>query len=506
MVVEKEFDSDWVSKLTSRFDAILFDCGNTLVAQSNPGTPVDELIAQPLNGVLSALEQFKDKFLLGIVSNTTSINEETLRSLLSPVGLSELFQVVIATAEFGVHKPHPGPLIEAASRLGVDAARCLYVGDSEIDSIAATAAGMSFCYAGPDLEWCLVRFSALIGNQYEISCVTQRENQRNFAVQCQETFDSLAKPPSSLGRLETVLCQIAAVQRVSPPLIDPVGGAVFVADHGVAEGNAVTPWPWTISRDIARLMAEGKATGAVFASSSDVYLEVIDVGLATGPTPAGVRNERVRSGTSDLRFGAAMDSADMHAALNVGAEAAARLIGGGSRLLCVGEVGIGNTTSAAALISWCTGLDPLTATGRGSGIPDDTLVSKQKVVVDAVNALGDVTDGYRALQQIGGLEIAAMTGFLIAAASLGVPVVLDGVITLAAACIGENLVPGLSQSLIASHHSTEPATKAALTYLGLEPLVDLSMRLGEGTGSFLVVPMLRSVCLSLTNVARLTDL
>lgn len=496
----------WVDRLCERYDAILFDVGNTLVEQSFPGTPLDEVKVIVLRGVVEVVTALDGRIALGLVSNTSEMTAATIRTFLDSVDLGAPFPVIVATAELGVHKPDPTPLVEGALQLGVDPFRCLYVGDSETDLLAATRAGMDFCFSGPDLEWILTRHASYKDSPFARARASQRGVDLDFGRRCESEIDSLAKPLGSLGDLETAAIRIASIQRRVDPRMDPVAAAVFVADHGIAESDVVTPWPWTITKDIAKLMVGGKAAASVFARSSDVYLEIVNVGIATGETPEGVRDEVIRKGTFDIRSGQTMSIDDVLAALDVGVNTASRLIAGGSRVLCVGEVGIGNTTSAAALISWCTGLDPRIATGVGSGIPEDALERKRQIVADAVESLDANLDALEALAKIGGLEIAAMVGFMIEAASVGVPVILDGVITLSAACIAEKLCSGLSLSLIASHQSPEPATIAALEFLNLQALVNLRIRVGEGTGAMAVVPLLRSMCNAITDMARLTDL
>lgn len=506
MVVTTNSNGQWVDDLDARYDAILFDVGNTLVEQAFPGTPLDEVQVVVLRGAAESVAALNGRIAMGLVSNTTEMGASTIRSFLDSVDLGSPFPVIIATAEFGVHKPQPEPLLEGARQLGVAASRCLYVGDAETDQIAAERAGMDFCFVGPDLEWALTRHARHVSSPLGRALASQRGVSVNHAKSCEEEINSLAKPPGSLGDLETAAVRIASIQRRSDPRMDPVAAAIFVADHGIAESDVVTPWPWTITRDIAKLMAGGKAAASVFARSADVYLEIINVGIATGDSPEGVRDEVICRGTTDIRSGRTMSSVEVIAALDVGAMTAARLIAGGSRVLCVGEVGIGNTTSAAALIAWCTGMDPRVATGVGSGIPPDALERKREIVKTAVERLDADLDGIEVLGCIGGLEIAAMVGCMLEAASMGVPVILDGVITLSAACIAEKMCPGVSTSFIASHQSPEPATLAALEFLGLVPLVNFGMRVGEGTGALAVVPLLRSMCNAIADMARLTDL
>jgi len=377
----------WVDRICERYDAVLFDVGNTLVEQSFPGTPLDEVKVIVLRGVVEAVAALNSRIAMGLVSNTSEMGASSIRKFLDSVDLGSPFPVIVATAELGIHKPDPAPLVEGARQLGVDPARCLYVGDNETDLFAATRAGMDFCFSGPDLEWILSRYACSEASPFDRARASQRGVDVDFGRQCEDEINSLAKPPGSLGDLETAAIRIASIQRRIDPRMDPVAAAVFVADHGIAESDVVTPWPWTITKDIAKLMAAGKAAASIFARSSDVFLEIVNVGIATGDSPDGVRDEVVRKGASDIRSGQTMSPDDVLAALDVGVNTASRLIAGGSRVLCVGEVGIGNTTSAAALISWCTGLNPRVATGVGSGIPEDALERKRRLLLTLSNHL-----------------------------------------------------------------------------------------------------------------------
>jgi nicotinate-nucleotide--dimethylbenzimidazole phosphoribosyltransferase len=489
-----------------RFEAVFFDVGNTLVEQANPGTPVSELRTVVLPGVHQAIEKLRTVTRLGIVSNTTVMTEQDLRSLLSTEGLSSCFELVVATADLGVHKPSPLPLLHAASVMGVDASRCLYVGDIESDAIAAHAAGMEFCYTGPDLEWALLRYFAEPTNALTRAVHHVSEPEVEFGLSLQEHLNQLVKPVGSLGSLEVLASHLASTQRHRFPRADPAAVAIFCGDHGIAADNTVTPWPQEITWQMSAVIASGKAASSIFATSTNTYLEIVDVGLVGPKGVDGVRPERIRSGTDDLRSGMVMSVENARRAFEVGAETAERLVAGGTRLLCVGEVGMGNTTIAACLIAYYTRSAARLVTGRGAGIDDATLDRKKRIVEEAVNKVPAGLNVFDVVSRIGGLEIAAMAGFIVAASSLRVPVILDGVITLSAACLARELAPWSIKSCIASHCSSEPAAEVALQYLGLEAMFNFGLRLGEGTGALLAVPILRAVCDAVTSMASLSDL
>lgn len=492
-----------INVISNLYDAVLFDVGNTLVRQADPGTPVSELRVDLLPGVREVVESLRGNVKLGVVSNTSSMTGEELLRFLQSAGIGDAFDVVVATADLGVHKPDPLPLVNAINMLDVQPKRTLYVGDNDIDRIAAERAGTMFCFTGPHLGEALLRHGDEPGSAWLRACMPTRRPVDGHARAVLEHLDRLVKPAGSLGALEAFVARIASVQHTNAPAIDPCGAVVFCADHGIAVDDTVTPWPQDVSAIMSGVIASGRAVSSVFSRSNDIYLEVIDVGLARQVSDAGVRDEAVRRGTADLRNGRAMSRVEAIEALEVGSRAAERLIGGGSRFLCVGEVGIGNTTVSAALISHLCGLKPSDATGRGAGIDDETLERKRAVVSAAVESVTGIDDPIEVMARIGGLEVAAMAGFILASTGLGIPVLLDGVVTQAAACFAAAIDPQVVASCFASHCSAEPASRFALEHLGLDPILSLGLRLGEGTGAMLAVPILRAVCRTLSEAATL---
>ena len=322
----------------------------------------------------------------------------------------------------------------------------------------------------------------------------------------QKEFDGLAKPVGSLGKLEKVAAQIAGITHSHTPTVDPAAISVFAGDHGIAADDSVTPWPQAITGMMLEVMGDNKAAVSVLAEVADVYCQYINVGVVSDSVSRVVRNERVKSGTHDIRSDAAMTREEVLAAMNVGAQTAERLIAGGSRSLSTGEVGIGNTTPSAALIAHFTKAGAQEVTGRGSGIDDATYARKVEIVQQLIKKTKTTKDPIEMLAQIGGLEIAALTGYILRATSLQIPVALDGVITLAAATVAEALKPSTTQFLIAAHCSFEQGSKIALKHLDLNPLLDLDLRLGEGTGALLSIPIIRSACQALSRMARISDL
>ncbi len=315
--------------------------------------------------------------------------------------------------------------------------------------------------------------------------------------------DQLTKPPGSLGLLEQVGVQLCAIAgRCPPPVPEPVTVAVFAADHGVA-AEGVSAWPREVTAQMVANFCAGGAAINVLARHAGADVVVVDVGVAT-PIPAaapGLLRRAVRAGTGNIAAEPAMTLAQARSALDVGAEVATGAVGRGARLLVTGDMGIGNTTASAAVIAAVTGLPATAVTGRGAGADDAALARKTQVVDRACQRVPAPADPLLILAELGGLEIAALAGFIVGAAASRVPVVVDGVIAAAAALIAAALVPGTAGYLIGGHRSGEPGSAAALSHLGIEPLLDLRMRLGEGSGATLAVPLVQAAAKILAEMA-----
>ncbi len=318
------------------------------------------------------------------------------------------------------------------------------------------------------------------------------------AAQASARQAQLTKPAGALGRLEEVAIRFAGWQRRGIPVMPRVSFMVFAADHGVAASRAVSAYPPAVTAQMAVNIAHGGAAIAVAARALGASLAVVDVGIA-GPVLSvpGLVSRRVRYGTADLAVGAAMSAKDVDAALAAGAETAREAISAGAGLLVPGEMGIGNTTAAAALVCALTGAAPMAIVGRGTGIDDAHLVRKRAVVAQALARCGwgaagaTAIDGRQALAELGGLEIAAMSGAMLSGAAAGVPVLLDGFIAAAAALVARAIDPRVADWWLAGHRSAEAGHRHALDALGLAPLLDLDLRLGEGSGAAVAVPVIR---------------
>jgi nicotinate-nucleotide--dimethylbenzimidazole phosphoribosyltransferase len=303
----------------------------------------------------------------------------------------------------------------------------------------------------------------------------------------------LTKPPGSLGRLEEVACWFAARLRNPIPQLSRSEIFVFAADHGVA-ARGVSAFPQSVTAQMLSNFANSGAAINVLASLENCRIEVVDVGVAGNPEPPpGVRNQRIRAGTRDLASEAAMTEEEFAAALQVGAGCARDAVARGAQLLIAGDMGIANTTAAACLICAFTQAPPEQIVGRGTGVDDVGLARKREVVAAALTRVGSAgEDPRRAFAELGGLEIAAMAGLYLEAARQGVPVLLDGYISAAAALGAVALEPGALRWMLASHRSAEAGHSIALQALGLEPLVDLRMRLGEGSGAALTLHIIKA--------------
>jgi nicotinate-nucleotide--dimethylbenzimidazole phosphoribosyltransferase len=325
------------------------------------------------------------------------------------------------------------------------------------------------------------------------------------ADQARARHATLTKPAGSLGRLEDLGIQLSAIAGRCPPPV-PVAPAVgvFAGDHGVV-ASGVTPWPQDVTAQmVANFVAGGAAINAI-ARQVGATVRVVDVGVA-GEVPArGVDSRRVRAGTADLAVGPAMSTDEAVAALNVGAAVAAELIARDHDLLVTGDMGIGNTTPSAALVAVLAGAPALTVTGRGTGIDDQMLAHKTSIVERAVGRIPAGSDVVTILAEVGGLEIAALAGFVIGGVAGRIPVVVDGVIALAASLVADALCPVVRDCVIAGHRSTEPGARVALQALGLVPLLDLDLRLGEGTGACLAVPIVQAAARVLTDMATFEE-
>ncbi|MEU7590180.1 nicotinate-nucleotide--dimethylbenzimidazole phosphoribosyltransferase [Micromonospora sp. NPDC049230] len=377
-----------------------------------------------------------------------------------------------------------------------------------------------------------------------------------------ELHGRLTKPAGSLGALEELAVRLAGLAGACPPpLPEPAAVAIFAGDHGV-HAQGVSPWPQEVTAQMIGNFLAGGAVVNAFARQAGASVTVVDVGVATplpatdpavldpavpaaavldpagsgsagsapagsgstasgsggsGPTgsaPAGSGSAvldpavprlvaaSVRRGTRDFTVTAALTRDEALAAVQTGIRIADELIDAGAGILLTGDMGIGNTTPAATLIAAFTGADPLDATGRGTGIDDPTYAHKVAVVRAALTRhTPDPADPLGVLAAVGGLEHAALAGLILGAAARRTPVLLDGVIAVSAALAAAAFAPDSVRAMVAGHRSAEPGATVALRHLGLDPLIDLGLRLGEGTGALLALPVVTGAVRVLHEVA-----
>lgn len=319
-----------------------------------------------------------------------------------------------------------------------------------------------------------------------------RPSNMNLAAIAQH-LNSLTKPPGSLGRFEDLAARLCLIQQSLRPLTRPRRLVVFAADHGVvAEG--VSAWPSEVTGLMIANIVYGGAACSVLAKTTETELTVVDVGarsLPLGPQ-RGYLLARVREGSRNLAREPALSVAEFDQAWEIGRAQAADAAAAGMRVVAGGDMGIGNTTAASCLAMLLADLSPERAVGRGAGADDAALVRKRAVVESAVARARAIqgADAKSAIAAVCGLEIAAMAGFFAAAAEFGLTIVIDGFIATSAALVAQALVPESSKFMMASHCSAEPGHAGMLAHLGLTPWLDWQLRLGEGTGALLLMPLL----------------
>lgn len=308
----------------------------------------------------------------------------------------------------------------------------------------------------------------------------------------QKRLDAKIKPLRSLGVLEDIAQQIAGILRTSQPKIKGKAVLLMAGDHGVvAEGVSAAPQEITVQMFYSYL--SGGAGINVLARHAGAEVICTDVGIASPLDPPELMVNRVKNGTKNMAYGPAMTHQEVLRALLTGAQVAAKAVDSGINLLATGEVGIGNTTPSAALVSVFTGHSVEEVTGRGTGVKDEALKHKQDVIKRAIEVnQPDSASPLDTLAKIGGLEIAALTGAILEAAYQHVPIILDGIISTAAALTAAQFAPLSAPYMISSHSSEELGHRFALQKLDLKPRLDFHMRLGEGTGAALMFPMVEA--------------
>jgi nicotinate-nucleotide--dimethylbenzimidazole phosphoribosyltransferase len=328
------------------------------------------------------------------------------------------------------------------------------------------------------------------------------------AALARERLAGLATPPGALGRVGDLGVWLSAAQGVVPPRpLTDVRLVVLAGDHGVA-AHGVSAYPAAITEAMVRTLVAGRAGVSALAREHGVAVTVLDVAVDADldDLPAEVTARKVRRGSGAIHLTDALTREEAERSIALGAGLAGELVDDGAQLLMTGDLGIGNTTVAAALVAATLGLPADEVTGRGTGIDDDGWTRKRDVVAQALTRAEGRTDPVDVLAALGSADLAATVGFLVEASTRGVPVLLDGLMSVACAVVAEAHAPGAAAWWLAGHRSTEPAQAHALKSLGLEPLLDLGMRLGEGSGAVTALPVLRSGIAVLRDVALLSEI
>lgn len=321
------------------------------------------------------------------------------------------------------------------------------------------------------------------------------------AARVQEAIDMKTKPPGSLGALERLALQMAVAQKTDNPIADPARLLLFAGDHGLVE-EGVSAWPSEVTAQMVLNFLAGGAAANVFAKSNGVDISVVDAGvMADLPDHPDLYRANIRKGTRNALKENALTLEEVSAAIVFGEELASDEVSVGTKVIALGEMGIGNTSSAALLAHSIEGIDLEILTGPGAGLDGEGVNKKLEILKLTAARRPGKLDPMDALCAFGGLEIACMTGALIGAAQSNAIVLVDGFIATAAALCALKMHPELADNVVYAHKSKEPGHKAMLEALSAEPLLDLELRLGEGSGALLAFPLLRSACAMLNEMA-----
>ncbi len=317
--------------------------------------------------------------------------------------------------------------------------------------------------------------------------------------------DSLTKPPGSLGKLEDIAIKLAGMSGSVFNKVDNKVHIVMAGDHGVVE-EGVSAFPQEVTPQMVLNFVNGGAAINVLANQVGAEVKIVDMGVATDLESDKVINKKIRKGTDNMVKGPAMSREEAIAALEAGIEVVNKEINSGANLIGTGEMGIGNTTPSSAIIATVTDIDLNKLVGPGTGIDSERLEHKKEVIKKAV-AINDpdVSDGIDILSAVGGFEIGGMAGVMIGAAAHGVPVIVDGLISAAAALIATRIHKDVFNYLLPSHRSTEPGHINILEEIGLEPILDLNMRLGEGTGAVLAMDVVEAATRIIEDMATFEE-
>lgn len=322
----------------------------------------------------------------------------------------------------------------------------------------------------------------------------------------QQRQQALTKPPGALGRLENIAIQFAAMQGSSRPTADRVQIAIFAGDHGVASEN-VSAFPQSVTSEMIKNFARGGAAINVLARSINATLDLINLGTVQDIDMFdNVRTYAIGKGTANFVVEPAMTEHQLNQALHAGLEAVDRAAQSGAQIFIGGDMGIGNSTAASALACILLNAPPAQLTGPGTGLDASGVAHKEQIIQRALELHSpSIIDTMEALRRLGGFEIAALVGAYIRSAQRGLPVIVDGFIASVAALTGIKLQPGIKPWLLFAHRSTEPGHHYVLKAIGVDPVIDLGLRLGEGSGAAVLIPLIRLACALHNDMATFTE-
>ncbi len=322
----------------------------------------------------------------------------------------------------------------------------------------------------------------------------------------------LTKPPGSLGVLETVAARLCGIQQTLPPIIDRTKVIVFAADHGLTRHHVVGPYPREVTAQMVANFAAGGAAINAFARLNDASFAVVNMGVDAELSQFGLSESEnlieapVAAGTQDITSGPAMSEAELYQALSTGIRLADECADAGYQAVAVGEMGIGNTTVAGAVTSALLHMAPADVTGRGTGADDDTLRRKITLIEQAMDVnKASLDSGFSVLRSLGGFELAGIAGLTLGLARRRIAVVADGYISTAAVFAATTLTSGVSDYVFCGHRSTEPGHQALLDAMNQKPLLDLGLRLGEGTGACLSLSLLKAAARAMSDMATFDE-
>lgn len=329
----------------------------------------------------------------------------------------------------------------------------------------------------------------------------------DIAVAARARHERLTKPSRSLGRLEDLSVWVASCQGVCPPRqFERARVVVFAGDHGVAAAG-VSAYPAEVTAAMVANFDAGGAAINVLAEAAGATVRVVDIAVDVDqPLTPSIGTHKVRRSSGNISVEDAMSDDEVAAAIDAGRRIADEEVDSGADILIAGDMGIGNTTPATTLIAALTDSEPVAVIGRGTGVDDAGWARKTAAIRDALfRSRAASGDPVALLRICGGADLAAMAGFCAQAAVRRTPLLLDGMVVTAAALVAEQLAPGARQWWQAGHRSTEPAHAQALSRLDLEPIVDLQMRLGEGTGAAVALPVVRAAVATLSSMATFDE-